>query len=82
VCGPSSPSGGHAIALAHGGTDEGAPGERYPGFYAGRFRDSDGNKLHAFVIKEVSNSGIAETAPHGGGAVIGSKNAPAQQNDA
>ena len=38
------------IALAHGGTDEGAPGERGGGFYAGYFRDPDGNKLNAFVM--------------------------------
>jgi predicted lactoylglutathione lyase len=37
------------IALAHGGTDEGAPGPRGEGFYAGYFRDPDGNKLNAFV---------------------------------
>jgi len=41
----------HEIALANGGTDEGAPGERFPGFYAGYFRDPDGNKLNAFVMK-------------------------------
>lgn len=40
----------HAIALAHGGSDEGAPGERFPGFYAAYFRDPDGNKLNAFVM--------------------------------
>lgn len=40
----------HALALAHGGTDEGAPGKRFPGFYAGYFRDPDGNKLNAFVM--------------------------------
>lgn len=40
----------HAIALAHGGTDEGAPGPRGNGFYAGYFRDPDGNKLNAFVM--------------------------------
>lgn len=39
----------HAIALAHGGSDEGAPGPRGEGFYAGYFRDPDGNKLNAFV---------------------------------
>jgi catechol 2,3-dioxygenase-like lactoylglutathione lyase family enzyme len=33
-------------ALALGGTDEGAPGQRMPGFYAGYFRDLDGNKLN------------------------------------
>ena len=41
----------HAIALAQGGADEGAPGERFPGFYAGYFRDLDGNKLNAFVME-------------------------------
>jgi catechol 2,3-dioxygenase-like lactoylglutathione lyase family enzyme len=39
----------HAAALAHGGTDEGAPGLRPygPGFYAAYVRDPDGNKLSA-----------------------------------
>ena len=31
-------------ALALGGTDEGAPGERTASFYGGYFRDLDGNK--------------------------------------
>ena len=38
------------IALANGGTCEGAPGPRGDGFYAGYFRDPDGNKLNAFVM--------------------------------
>ena len=38
------------IALANGGTDDGAPGPRGDGFYAGYFRDPDGNKLNAFVM--------------------------------
>ncbi len=38
------------IALANGGTDEGAPGPRGEGFYAGYFRDLDGNKLNAYVM--------------------------------
>ncbi len=38
------------IALANGGTDEGAPGPRGEGFYAAYFRDPDGNKLNAFVM--------------------------------
>jgi catechol 2,3-dioxygenase-like lactoylglutathione lyase family enzyme len=39
----------HAAALAHGGTDEGAPGLRHfhPNFYACYVRDPDGNKLSA-----------------------------------
>lgn len=36
----------HAKALELGGADEGAPGERFPGFYAAYFRDLDGNKLN------------------------------------
>lgn len=39
------------IALANGGTCEGPPGPRgEDGFYAGYFRDPDGNKLNAFVM--------------------------------
>lgn len=41
----------HAIALAHGGVCEGPPGPRGDsGFYAGYFRDLDGNKLNAFTM--------------------------------
>ena len=40
----------YEIALAHGGSDEGQPGPRGGGFYAGYFRDPDGNKLNAFVM--------------------------------
>jgi predicted lactoylglutathione lyase len=42
------------IALAHGGTCEGPPGPRGEGFYAGYFRDPDGNKLNAFVMGEAA----------------------------
>ena len=38
----------HAAALAHGGSDEGAPGTREsygPAFYVAYVRDPDGNKL-------------------------------------
>lgn len=38
----------HAAALAHGGSDEGAPGTREiyePSFYVAYVRDPDGNKL-------------------------------------
>jgi predicted lactoylglutathione lyase len=38
----------HRKALQLGGTDEGAPGPRGEGFYAGYFRDLDGNKLNCF----------------------------------
>ena len=41
----------HAKALELGGTDEGEPGPRgESGFYAGYFRDLDGNKLNAFCM--------------------------------
>ena len=38
----------YQAALAHGGSDEGAPGLRYgPNFYSCYVRDPDGNKLSA-----------------------------------
>lgn len=37
-------------ALELGGTDEGKAGPRGEGFYAGYFRDLDGNKLNAFCM--------------------------------
>ncbi|MCH2456669.1 MAG: VOC family protein [Henriciella sp.] len=41
----------HEVALANGGSDEGAPGPRGgDGFYAAYFRDPDGNKLNAFTM--------------------------------
>ena len=41
----------HKKALELGGKDEGAPGPRGGGgFYAGYFRDLDGNKLNAFFM--------------------------------
>ena len=47
----------HALALAHGGSDEGRPGLRPQygeGFYAGYVRDPDGNKL-AFVCYDAKS---------------------------
>ncbi|MEJ2534906.1 MAG: VOC family protein [Gammaproteobacteria bacterium] len=41
----------HRRALELGGTDEGAPGPRGEGFYAGYFRDLDGNKLNVFHFR-------------------------------
>jgi catechol 2,3-dioxygenase-like lactoylglutathione lyase family enzyme len=38
----------HALAMEHGGTDEGAPGLRphyHPDYWGAYFRDPDGNKL-------------------------------------
>ncbi len=40
----------HKQALELGAQDEGAPGPRGDGFYAGYFRDLDGNKLNAFFL--------------------------------
>ncbi|RIV75760.1 VOC family protein [Pelagerythrobacter aerophilus] len=46
----------HEIALANGGSDEGAPGPRGEPdaqgntFYAAYFRDREGNKLNAFCM--------------------------------
>jgi len=37
-------------AIALGATDEGKPGPRGDNFYAGYFRDLDGNKLNAFFM--------------------------------
>jgi predicted lactoylglutathione lyase len=39
-------------ALELGGTDEGAPGLRGDFFYAGYFRDLDGNKLNVFSTSQ------------------------------
>ena len=39
-------------AMALGGSDEGAPGQRSPGFYAAYFRDLDGNKLNVCYMGE------------------------------
>ena len=41
-------------AIELGGTCEGAPGQRIDNFYAGYFRDLDGNKLNAFCFNEVT----------------------------
>ena len=40
----------HAKALSLGASDEGAPGERGPGFYGAYFRDADGNKFAGFCM--------------------------------
>ena len=40
----------HAKAIELGAQDEGAVGERGSGFYAGYFRDLDGNKLNVFTM--------------------------------
>lgn len=51
----------HAAALAHGGTDEGAPGLRphyHANYYGAYVRDPDGNKLQA-VCHRRSNDAVA-----------------------
>ena len=40
----------YAKAISLGATDEGQPGPRGDNFYAGYFRDLDGNKLNAFFM--------------------------------
>jgi catechol 2,3-dioxygenase-like lactoylglutathione lyase family enzyme len=40
----------HKKALELGATDEGPAGPRGTGFYAGYFRDPDGNKLNVFCM--------------------------------
>ena len=45
----------HAVGLAAGGSDEGAPGTRSyysPTFYVGYLRDPVGNKLSVFTVLE------------------------------
>ena len=39
-------------AIALGARDEGPAGPRFEGFYAGYFRDLDGNKLNVFCMAE------------------------------
>lgn len=48
----------YAAALANGGTDEGAPGDRpwRPGYYGAYVRDPDGNKVH-FVWRSETYQG-------------------------
>ena len=46
----------HKKALELGATNEGDPGPRLGGgFYAGYFRDLDGNKLNAFCMQEATS---------------------------
>jgi len=48
----------HRAALAHGGTDNGAPGERpyHPGYYAAFVLDPDGNNIEAVFHGEAQRS--------------------------
>jgi catechol 2,3-dioxygenase-like lactoylglutathione lyase family enzyme len=47
---PESVKAFHAKAIALGGTDEGAPGERAPKMFFSYFRDPEGNKLCAYAM--------------------------------
>lgn len=48
----------HAVALAHGGRDNGAPGLRayHPGYYAAFVLDPDGNNIEAVYHGEATRS--------------------------
>ena len=48
----------HQVALAHGGSDNGAPGERpyHPGYYAAFVLDPDGNNIEAVFHGEATRS--------------------------
>lgn len=51
VDGPEKVQAVYDTAIAKGGKDEGGPGPRgEDGFYAGYFRDLDGNKLNVFCM--------------------------------
>lgn len=62
----------HRAALAHGGRDNGAPGERHyhPGYYAAFVLDPDGNNIEAVFRGEADRSAasvrIAYRSPRGG----------------
>lgn len=52
----------HAAALAHGGSDEGAPGPRPqygPAFFGAYARDPDGNKLAFVFLRPVAGEAAA-----------------------
>lgn len=51
----------HKAALAHGGTDNGAPGERpyHPGYFAAFVLDPDGNNIEAVFHGEAERSAPA-----------------------
>lgn len=51
----------HAAALAHGGKDNGAPGERpyHPGYYAAFVLDPDGNNIEAVFHGKAQRSALS-----------------------
>ena len=52
----------HRVGLEHGGTDNGAPGERpyHPGYYAAFLLDPDGNNIEAVHHGEAERSAPSE----------------------
>lgn len=58
---PATVNAFHAAALAHGGRDNGAPGERpyHPGYYAAFVLDPDGNNIEAVYHGEAKRSAPA-----------------------
>lgn len=53
----------HTAGLAHGGRDNGAPGERpyHPGYYAAFLLDPDGNNIEAVYHGEARRSAASVT---------------------
>ncbi|MDG2336361.1 MAG: VOC family protein [Myxococcota bacterium] len=49
--GPDRVDAVYRVAIDLGAADEGSPGERSPGFYAGYFRDPDSNKLCVYSLE-------------------------------
>ena len=47
----------HAVAMANGGTNEGAPGPRGSTYYGAYFRDPEGNKLCVYVLDAPAAAG-------------------------
>ncbi|MCZ7661166.1 MAG: VOC family protein [Xanthobacteraceae bacterium] len=58
----------HRAGLAHGGTDNGAPGERpyHPGYYAAFLLDPDGNNIEAVHHGEADRSAASVKITFGG----------------
>lgn len=55
----------HRKAPELGGKDEGPAGPRFDGFYAGYFRDLDGNRLDVFCVGQAQDPEAAEGAASG-----------------
>lgn len=66
--GPSEVAAFHAAAMAAGGTDNGAPGERsyHPGYYAAYVVDPDGNNIEAVYHGPARRSAASVVIEAGG----------------